>query len=110
MAHVNPAHIAASVNLRGSREIRLEMMRPRRQTVLEKNSVFSRVATRWVSSAILRLRCAWESWRSWDKFEAERRRVSAFGRRAVDAEDVLRNFPPGSRSKDNLEILKSGLE
>jgi|AntAceMinimDraft_5_1070358.scaffolds.fasta_scaffold258152_1 hypothetical protein len=81
------------------------MMRPRRKTVQEK-SVFSRVVMRWVSDVNHRLRSSWESWRTWDTLEANRRRVSAFGRHTVDAENVLRKFSPGHRSTENVEVLK----
>ena len=80
-------------------------MRPRRKTVQEK-SVFSRVVMRWVSDANNRLRSSWESWRIWDKLEADRRQVSAFGRHTVDAEKILRKFAPGNRSPENVEVLK----
>lgn len=72
----------------------------------EEKSIFSSMMMRWISNAKLNLRDSWEHWRKWDNFEADRRRISVFGRRTIDAENVLRKYAPGSRPPESIEVLQ----
>jgi hypothetical protein len=72
----------------------------------EERSVFSRMVMRWISYLKLCVRSSWEHWRKWDNFEADRRRISAFGRRTIDAENVLRKHEPGKRPLESIEVLQ----